>query len=202
MERDVVERAIASSPRARLCRASDDGRVYDVEFDVCTLVRDDTGRVYREERRVRVLYELHPQHPLRNPVVFARDIDLYNAHVNDPRAPGPLPPIPLICMGEFQPWMRLADWIEATYDVLRWRRIATDSPLNEEAAAFARQGDPGRFPVDTRPFRPSASSGSRRTDPDASSGSRGGDEGESAPGRAEVLEPEQGLRILGDWSAS
>jgi hypothetical protein len=79
--------------------------------------------------------------------------DLFNPHIRDPRQPLPLPPIPLVCLGEFRPERRLADWLPATWEVLAWARLATSHGLNRDAVDYARRRlASGCFPIDRRPF--------------------------------------------------
>lgn len=141
------------SARARLVRVRHDLRLYEVSIAVRTLVRRG-GVPQPEERSVEVLYQIHEEHPFVPPIAVARPRDLFNPHVLDPEAHPEVAPVPVVCLGAFQPQMRLADWVVATYDVLRLRRVAPESPLNEEAAAWvrARLASPGSLPLDPRSF--------------------------------------------------
>lgn len=148
---DTVDR----SDRARLISASPDGLGFTVGFEVESLFRGPQGTVLQRAGEVQVLYQMHPDHPLVAPFAVAKTAGLFNAHIANPaRAPRNVPPLPFVCLGHFEPWMRIGDWVVTTYDLLRWSRISTESPLDEEAAAFARResAKPGRFPVDTRSF--------------------------------------------------
>jgi hypothetical protein len=143
------------SDRARLSSANPDGLGFTIGFCVESLYRGPRGTVEQRGGEVQVIFQMHPDHPLVPPFAVAKTPDLYNSHIANPaRAPRNMPPLPFVCLGPFSPQMRIGDWVVATYDVLRWSRISTTSPLDEEAAAFARResAKPGRFPVDTRPF--------------------------------------------------
>jgi hypothetical protein len=154
VEGEALRATLAGSDHAWLLRASEDGRVYEVEFEVRTLFQDDARRIEECERIVGVLYHLHEDHPHRPPLAVARELQLFNTHVADPRHGPPAPPMPVLCLASFQPQHRLADWVLATWDVLRWQKIATDSVMNPEAAAYALEElrDPERFPIDRRSF--------------------------------------------------
>lgn len=154
LELDTVKALLARTDRAWLAGVSPDGLFYEVVFFVRTLVRGDDRIVREEERAVPVSYDLAPSHPVVPPIAVARQRDLFNAHVRDPRQPLPLlPPIPFICLGEFRPERRIADWLPATYEVLAWDRITTAHGLNPEAVSWARRElASGRFPIDPRPF--------------------------------------------------
>jgi sulfur relay (sulfurtransferase) DsrC/TusE family protein len=152
MELATVEQLLARSSRASLRHVSHDARVYQIVFDVRTLVRGAGHTVREEKRAVRVIYDLAPEHPATRPIVVACDPKLFNPHVSDPAEPLSLP-LPYVCLGDFHPSLRLADWIIATYRVLAWQRLAADHPLNHRAAAWARREmASGRFPIDPRPF--------------------------------------------------
>lgn len=143
----------ARSARAILVRVDSERRHYEVSMEVRTLVRR-SGAPRVEERVVDLLYQLHPEHPFVPPLAVARQRGLFNPHLHDPEARPDLAPVPLLCLGAFEPRMRLADWVLATYDVLGLRRVAPESPLNEEAAAWVREqlATPGALPLDRRSF--------------------------------------------------
>ena len=154
VEGETLRETLARSDHAWLVHASPDGLLYEVEFEVRTLLQDRERRIDERERVVGILYHLHEDHPHRLPIAVARETELFNTHVADPRQGPPAPPIPLLCLATFQPQHRLADWVVATWDVLRWQKIATDSAMNREAAEYARRElrDPDRFPIDRRDF--------------------------------------------------
>ena len=153
LERDTVGATLARTRRARLRHASPDGLLYLVEFEVRTLVRGDDRVVREEQRVVPVTYELSPAHPLEHPIAIALQPDLFNVHINDPRQPSPLPPVPLLCLGTFRAEQRIADWMSATWAVLAWARLATHHGLNPDALAWARRAlGSGRIPIDRRQF--------------------------------------------------
>lgn len=152
-EREAIEGMLARPCRARLGYASDDGRTYQVLFDVRTVVRGADGVIREAARIVPVVYELAATHPVVAPLVFATQDDLFNPNVHDPRRPSPLPPLPLVCLGPFRPSQRVADWLPATYYLLAYARITVAHGLNPEAQVWARSAmASGRFPADRRPF--------------------------------------------------
>jgi hypothetical protein len=153
MERAAVDRTLARGTRATLARVSPDGRLYEIVFDVRTLVRGPDRIVREEARAVPVFYDLAAAHPIDGPVVIAAHADLFNPNVASPADRSSLPPIPWVCLGTFRPYMRIADLIVATYRLLAWQRYALDHPLSPSAAAWARSDAAlGRLPVDRRPF--------------------------------------------------
>jgi hypothetical protein len=162
-EYETVLATLARTRRARLLKVTDDGRLYVVAFEVRTLAWGDDRVVREVERTVPVSYELSAVHPMESPVAIALQPDLFNPHIHDPRRPSSLPPLPFVCLGEFQVRHTLADWISATYGVLAYQRLTTEHGLNPEALAFARRaaGD-GKLPTDARdffePLRPGATS--------------------------------------------
>ncbi len=153
-EYGAMRRTLARSARAWLFDVNSELDLYRVDFEVRTLVRRAGGCVAEEDRIVRVVYQLDADHPLKPPLAVACASDLFNTHVHDPTRPSRLPSLPLLCLGTFHRSMRVADWLVSTYDVLRFARIATEDPLDEAAAAWARResAKPGRFPLDTRSF--------------------------------------------------
>ena len=154
LERDTLEAMLARSARAELRLATPDLLYYEVVFDVRTLVRGDDDVVREEERRVPVVYDLAPAHPIVPPMAVALQHDLFNPHIRDPRQKElPLPPVPVICLGGFPPLRRIADWVSATYYLLAYAKIATHHGLNPHAVEYARRTmGTGRFPTDPRPF--------------------------------------------------
>jgi len=56
MELETVERLLVRPSRASLCHVSHDARVYQVVFDVRTLVRGAAHVICEDERAVRVIY--------------------------------------------------------------------------------------------------------------------------------------------------
>ena len=153
LEYDTVRATLARTRRARLLEVSDEGHFYKVAFHVRTLVRDDDGMVREEERMVPVTYELSSLHPLESPIAIAQQPDIHNPHINDPRRPGPLPPLPFVCLGQFRAEHRLADWISATYRVLAYQCLTHEHGLNAEALAWARRAvGKGKLPIDSREF--------------------------------------------------
>jgi hypothetical protein len=185
------------SRAARLRGASEDGLTIDVVFDVVSLYRMAHAAVEERDGLVVVRYQLHPQHPRVAPAAVARTRHLFNVHVNDPEhCASHLPPIPLICLGPFLPQLRLSDWVVATYDLLRWARISTERPLNEEAAQFARResAKPGRFPVDPRPFWLGEAERGAEAEPDSASAQP---LGAGAAGAVSA-----GLRLGSEWRST
>jgi hypothetical protein len=154
VEGETLRETLARSDHAWLVQASTDGLLYEVEFEVRTLFQDAARRIDERERVVCILYHLHEDHPHRSPIAVARETGLFNTHVADPRQGPSAPPIPLLCLSAFQAQHRLADWVVATWDVLRWQKVATDSAMNREAAEYALRAlrDPDRFPIDRREF--------------------------------------------------
>jgi len=153
MELESVERMLARPSRATLAGVTPDARVYEVIFDVRTLVCGPDDVVRQEHRRVPVLYDLAANHPVENPLAIAGHLDLFNPNINRPSAGSALPPLAFVCLGTFQPSMQIADWIIATYALLAWQRVAADHPLSQRAASWARrEATSGRIPSDTRPF--------------------------------------------------
>ena len=154
VEAEALRETLARSDHAWLVRANADGLLYEVEFEVRTLIQERPGEISECELVVGVLYQLDEDHPHRSPLAVARETRLFNTHVADPRQGPPAPPVPLLCLATFWPQHRLADWAVATWDVLRWQRIATESAMNHEAAAWARRElrNPERFPTDRREF--------------------------------------------------
>ncbi len=165
MELEAVERILARPSRATLVRVEPDGRVYEIVFDVRTMVCGRDQVVRAEHRQVPVLYDLAARHPVENPLAIAGHTDLFNPNVNRPSEAPMLPPLAFVCLGSFTPAMKIADWIIATYALLAWQRVAADRPLSASAAAWARrEGRSGRVPTDTRPFfddEPAAGGGAR-----------------------------------------
>lgn len=162
LEHESICRALVRTDHVWLMRTSLDLLRHDLVYAVRTLVRDADGRVREEEREVGIMFLLHPEHPAVQPLVVAQCDDLFHPHAHDPRHGDP--PFAVICMGIYRPTQRLADWVQALWDILRWSRTAPDHPLNPEAAAFARlESGKGRFPTDPREFarprRPSAGAG-------------------------------------------
>jgi hypothetical protein len=153
MELDAVRATLARTRRAQLRSVSSDGLLYRVEFEVRTLVRAAGGTIREEERVVPVAFNLTPSHPMEHPVAVALQADLFNPHINSPQRPGPLPPIPIICLGEYRVGALIADWLPATFYLLAWARIATNHGLDPDAMAYAqREMASGRFPIDRRDF--------------------------------------------------
>ena len=186
LEHESVCQTLLHTDHAWLARTSLDLLRHDVVYAVRTVVRDGAGRVREEEREVAIVFQLFPDHPRVAPLVICQQDDVFNTHIHDVRRGDP--PVSVVCMGTFHAERRLGDWVEAVWDVLAWRRIASDHPLNPEAAAWARSqsGDPGRWPVDPREFaRPRRS----RALPAASAQKPDG----PAPAR---------LRILSPWRSS
>jgi hypothetical protein len=152
LEHDSVCQTLVRTDHAWLSHTSLDLLRHDVVYAVRTVVRDAAGSVRVEEREMGVIFQLFPDHPRVPPLVICQQDDVFNSHVHDVRRGDP--PLAIVCLGTFHAERRLGDWIEAAWDVLAWRRIATDHPLNPEAAAWARLegATPGRFPVDPREF--------------------------------------------------
>lgn len=152
-ELEAVERMFTHPSRATLVRVSEDARVYEVVFDVRTMVCGTDGVVHEEHRRVPVVYDLSVRHPFETPIAIAAHTDLFNPNVNRPSEHPALPPLALICLGPFAVAQRIADWMVATYAVLSWQRVAADHPLSASAADWARrEAASGRLPTDPRPF--------------------------------------------------
>ena len=168
VEFETLIETLDYTDRAWLHSVSEDRLQVTVAYDVKTLYRvgggagvgagvgvGDARLVEQREGAVRMLFQLHPEHPQVPPFVVARTPDLFNVHIFDPACGDDrLPPIPVVCLGAFEPHMRIADWIAAGHDLLRWERVATERPLNEAAAEFYRResATPGRFPIDPRPL--------------------------------------------------
>jgi hypothetical protein len=183
------------SRAAGLRSISEGGLRLDVGFEVTSLYRGAHAAVEEREDLVVVRYQLHPRHPNVTPVAVALTRDLFNAHIVDPEnCPPHLPPIPLICLGPFLPRMRVSDQVVATYDLLRWARISTERPMNEEAAAFARRecARPGRFPVDVRPFWRD----------EAEQNAAAGTASAASPGTKAAGVGSVGLRLGSEWRAA
>jgi hypothetical protein len=186
LEHESVCQTLVRTDHAWLSRTSLDLLRHDVVYAVRTVVRDAAGSVRVEEREVGVIFQLFPDHPRVPPLVICQQEDVFNSHVHDVRRGDP--PLSLVCMGTFHAERRLGDWIEAVWDVLAWRRIAADHPLNPEAAEWARLegATPGRFPVDPREFaRPRRARARPESAPQESGGAAA-----------------SGLRILSPWRPS
>jgi hypothetical protein len=183
IEHESVCQTLVRTDHAWLARSTLDLLRHDVVYAVRTVVRDPAGRVREEEREVGVVFQLSPEHPRVPPLVICQQDDLFNTHIHDVRRGDP--PVAIMCMGTFHEERRLGDWVEAVWDVLAWRRIASDHPMNPEAAAWARLegARPGRWPVDPREFARPRRPGARP---------------EPAPQRPDD-DPAPGLRILTPW---
>jgi hypothetical protein len=74
---------------------------------------------------------------------------------------------PVVCLGRLGPGTRLVDIVYQLFEIVTYKRFATDDALNHDAAAWARQHQ-DRFPVDPRPLKRRALS--LRVEPAASQG--------------------------------
>ena len=193
-EFETVLETLDRSDVAWLDFASDDRLSIAVEYDVRSLYTVDRGAVAERSGVVGLLFQLHPEHPHVAPLVVARTRHLFNAHISDPESGNTqLPPVPLVCMGPFDPLMRIADWVVAAYDLLRWARISTQRPLNEAAAQFYRRESarPGRFPVDPRSFW--------RVGEEPAKPGQGPSRESDAKRAVETSSPGVGLRLGSSW---
>ena len=59
---------------------------------------------------------------------------------------------PIVCLGRLGPGTRLVDILYQLFEIVTYKRFATDDALNHDAAAWARQHQ-DRFPVDSRPLK-------------------------------------------------
>jgi hypothetical protein len=59
---------------------------------------------------------------------------------------------PIVCLGRLGPGTRLVDILYQLFEIVSYKRFATDDALNHAAAAWARQHQ-NRFPVDPRPLK-------------------------------------------------
>jgi hypothetical protein len=178
LEHESVCQTLVRTDHAWLIRTSLDLLRHDVVYAVRTVARDAAGRIREEDLEVGVIFQLHPDHPRVAPLVICQRNDVYNTHIHDVARGDP--PFAAVCMGTFFAEQRLGDWIAGVWDVLRWARIATDHPLNPEAAAWARResATPGRFPVDPRRW-------SRRTPPASAMPA----EASAEPGALRIVSP-------------
>lgn len=152
LEHESLCETLVRSDHVWLARTSLDLRRHELFYAVRTVVRDATGFVREEDRELGMIFELHPMHPKIPPLVVCQSDELFHPNVHDPRRGDP--PFAIVCMGTFHAQLRLGDWVVGLWDLLSWRRRATDHPLNPDAAAWARlQGaSPRRFPTDSREF--------------------------------------------------
>src|SRR2546427_12490948 len=97
MERDTLARTVDRSAHAFLHHATSAGHVYEIVFDVRTLVRRD-GAIREETLQVPVLYELASNHPATPPLVIAGRTDLWNVHVHNVADGCSLPPLAFVCV--------------------------------------------------------------------------------------------------------
>ena len=153
IEDETLDRVVATSPQTHRVQTSPDLRLHEIAFeDVRTLVRDERDHVQEATRTIHVLFEMAADHPRRQPFAIARSAALFSPHIARPGVGPNHTSIPYMCLGTFQPRMRLADWVVAAWNVLRFANLATDDPIDAEAADWVRRADPARFPTDPRTF--------------------------------------------------
>jgi hypothetical protein len=59
---------------------------------------------------------------------------------------------PIVCLGRLGPGTRLVDILYQLFEIVTYKKYATDDALNHDAAAWARQNQ-DRFPSDPRPLK-------------------------------------------------
>lgn len=66
---------------------------------------------------------------------------------------------PMICLGAVPPGTGLVDLLFQCFEILAFHKFSPHSPLNPQAAQWARRQPAGRFPIDRRSLRGPAQKG-------------------------------------------